>query len=550
MIGTTQGGIRGRCEQECGQQRSVVRRRTMYANSRVSASQGLLTLLFVLAAIGSAIAQGGTGPAGWTDQSYRAGAVTVRFNSSGGTKAWNTPDETYMEGSLTSQTGTATTIKTAGTYTLKFVWNGGSANAPAPTSVILHTTSHASWSGPAAITSGSCDDGLGDPTVSGSGTGSSSGEKWEVMDGSSGTVTKTVTISASVSATGTAATNGPLRLSKGVGGVVITPVLSLVGTTYANGRDNILIGKDCSATLTVSGLPTLQNFVWNVSGDTFKFYEAHGGSSGFARVTEMIPADWTQATPTWHWRSDNTENVWGQADVYVNGVSIGSIIATKPITVWCPYYACGYNIGGVYVWNSPVLGICVQAINVNPPAPPIKSGISWTGQAFPQDLFQLNGTGIWAFVQLIRPGRSYVSDIDGTHSNPNNGLLGLDTSYPYAPDGGVFAADNSNSGIADDNSIYSSGDSPGSGLNDHITSISINEGFKTYMVYRPDYLHGNQWVPLHRILWNWNSSATRPGNSWVIPNMTWYSVGSITVSEDQRCKTHPIWSRVLFATGF
>jgi hypothetical protein len=120
-------------------------------------------------------------------------------------------------------------------------------------------------------------------------------------------------------------------------------------------------------------------------------------------------------------------------------------------------------------------------------------------------------------------------------------LLGLDSSYPYAPDGGVLEADDSNLGWPDNDSDHVASDSPARELIASVSNMTINESFKTYMMYRPKAsVIGNQWVPLHRIAWSWNANVNRPVGGWVPATPS----GTITVAEDARCKTHPIWNRV------
>jgi hypothetical protein len=175
-------------------------------------------------------------------------------------------------------------------------------------------------------------------------------------------------------------------------------------------------------------------------------------------------------------------------------------------------------------------------------------GVSWTGRVQPPYIFGSGGTGKWAFIQIINPGRWYT-DGGGQHSWSINGLLGLDTSYPYPfwidfPGQQVVQLDDSTYGKPDDHNDYDSSDSPSGPVDNTMTNYIVNEQFWTYMVYWPqDIGNGHQWVPLHRIHWTWSASVNRVGNSWANNGLPFY-VGPVTVDEDARCKTHPIWNRV------
>jgi hypothetical protein len=249
----------------------------------------------------------------------------------------------------------------------------------------------------------------------------------------------------------------------------------------------------------------------------------------------------------WGNGDSSQEQVTCTADVYVGSLRIGSATATAPITVWCPYYACGYTTDGTVnlVANpGPIIMAGLPGI----------AGITWKAKCVPQDLFGTRGIGKWAFIQMELPGRSYTTTDAVTHVWSINGLLGLDTSYPYPfwedfPNQSVVSLDDSTYGKPDDDVQHKSSDSPDHGTDDTEAVVDINEQFWTYMVYFPPPNGvGTVWVPLHRIAWQWNTHAVKPNAGWMTappPSV----VGTLTVTEDQRCKTHPLWNRVLSASA-
>ncbi len=337
--------------------------------------------------------------------------------------------------------------------------------------------------------------------------------------------------------------------------LLTTPVeVHLKGVTLDNaGNQHILIGQGCTPELKMRmplGGIFFDNYAWTIGGDTFKSYVAHGPTTGsYAQVSFLTGVDLKLPAPYFFWRSEDggaPATVSATADAFVGNLRIGTVTGKATVTVWCPYYFCGYNADGVWLVQNAPGSYSLEAGNLIP-------GISWTGRCIPQDLFAgMAGAGLWAFIQIMHPGRWYTMDDGVRHSWYINGLLGLDTSYPYPfwedfPVQNVVTLDNSNYGKPDDDSSHASSDTPSKGMDDTMSNVTINEEFWTYMVYRPaDIGNGNQWVPLHRIHWSWAANVNRVGN-FRSNNGLPLEPGPVIVTEDARCKTHPIWNRVFDA---
>jgi len=445
--------------------------------------------------------------------------------------------------------GYGATAGASGLITTVFEWVPDYDGEPLPDNVIATEDCSASW----GVTSyngtatGSADNGVGSPYVrNADGLGGySSGVRYQVKAGAA-TITLTTTPVVSAYTPG-----GAIGVSVIYKAAVDPVVCGLQGTTVkADHTEHILIGQGCNASLT-AGPCTLQNYTWTIGGDTFKSYEAHGypegGNDGFARVTFLSGADLALPSPHWYWRSEGglgSQIVWvsGSADAYANGVNVGRVTGSRLLTVWAPDYFCGYNATNVTVDVDALTGnVFVGAGDWS------HNGIQWTGKAIPPSLFGTARGGIWSFVQTTIGHRSVVEN-SAQMCDSYNDLPGLDTSYPYDPDGGIQRCDDSNAGWPDDDSEHSSGDSPGyKNVPASVSNVNFSDQFWTYMMYRPrDKGYGNQWVPLHQIAWQWSVNVNQPVNGWALWPPPIPSVqGQVQVTVDSRWTVHPVWTRVI-----
>ena len=527
-------GMRGRDEQKSVQQRDIARRRTMYAGGRVHTLRWALFCAFVLMA---GVAHAGIYTVSYSGGTWTLDGVSSNYNGSGG--SWG------------GGGGAAHSASCQGAITATFTWQANDPSDVPPDVVIVEETATATatyfGAKPTGTGSAVADNGLGStPVVVNNPTPggldyeiTSMGTKYTIKNSPGATFTMTGSPTATSSVTLGSCTAG-------VSYSAIPHVVNLIvaGTTPSPGEKNILIGQGASAFLDCPGV-TFQNIAWSVTGDTFKLYEAHGLASGrYARVTEMTAADWSQPSPVWYWRSDSSSQVVARADAFVNGMSIGSIVASRTVVVWCPTYYCPATPGNVQVYAyTPSTRVLGAGKDVVPYAP----GIKWRGNVVPDNVFATDiGRGLWSFVQIVTSHRSY-KDSSGIHNLSINDQTGLDDSYPYAPDQNVKQQDDNNQGHKDNGTDFTADDTPYSNLTDSMLSYSANDNYKTYMMYRPAATTiGNQWVPIERISWNWQANITRPGNSWKNHALPWI-IGPVTVSENARCKTHPLWTLVIVA---
>lgn len=278
---------------------------------------------------------------------------------------------------------------------------------------------------------------------------------------------------------------------------------------------------------------------------------ASDGTNGRGVLTRQSAADWQIPSPIWYYSEDFASLVLVAADVYDNkNNKIGTVDANTPVVAWCPANDCKVASGAMYVYNTGA-SIMLQAITLPvDPKGQATNGITWSGQVQPQPLFHASGQGLWAFVQIVQPNISYVEDPGVTYNYSFNGKVGLDTCYPYAPL-------NDKRGWPDDLTIYPAHDSPNLSLGNSVSSASFNASFQTYMMYLPVATTvGNQWVPLRRVSWNCGASVKRPHDAsknppdaWIYAVLPW-KVGDVNVTENARCKEHPLWSLVIVGGTF
>lgn len=141
--------------------------------------------------------------------------------------------------------------------------------------------------------------------------------------------------------------------------------------------------------------------------------------------------------------------------------------------------------------------------------------------------------GSWLFVQLANIyEREYYRSTFVPLTNSSGGLA-LDNGWPYTPG---WPADN----LA--NSEYSTpqdtSDSPDLTLEDNVNQFIINDSFQMYMMYIPPG-NNSQYVPLHKLVWEWNTPGSLPYDDGPWPDGAY---GTVTVDSDARCTVHPSWT--------
>ncbi len=417
------------------------------------------------------------------------------------------------------------------------------------------------------------DNGYHDPetvTIDGSGnkTFTSSGSHASIIQTPGMTSTQQLTPTASISGTGGAGCSAQVSVKMQLFAVNVVPTNAVVDT---DGSQNILIGMGTAPFLQcgVAGSEpgecpslSLDHFDWSgISGSIFNKYDVHRDNAqvipypaGYFVKDAMPVEPW----PVVHWSeaengSSVSETITGTAQCKVFGQSIGTITGTTHIKVWCPYYGFAGKVGssisdGVQMyagglWMNPN----TFAISTNPfdGAEPADVGVIWKARVIPEDLFNVGliGSGFWQLAQTIAPN-IWKTQQDGIWHSVNNGQLGLDNAYPYAPYANIEEQDIPRLATWGDNdSPHVASDRPASPFA-NTTHKQVSHSFKTYTVYCPGTFDPNlqsEIVPLHKYEWAWWSDYSNNGNGW-------FGGGAVTSFDDLRFKTHPTWGQALFAT--
>ena len=326
--------------------------------------------------------------------------------------------------------------------------------------------------------------------------------------------------------------------------------LTLGGTTKdSSGKDNILVGQNCSPHLNILGLPSGVYVgwpTWSVSGGTYTSFDIGAGqntgsTTPFPDPIWNISVNPPPANPTFFWKDANIagtpETVQGSAVLYNTilgtlynpslppSAQIGTVTASKKVKVYRPdVYSTPQTVGPHGVLENsinPQLG--TVGINTgnhevasNDPSGNSSGYYLKIAVATPS-LFTQGQTvfGNWGWLQLCQ--LNVTQGGNGTQM----AVPKLDSSFPYNNTGGVA---NGVPGLTYDARLLSNGspaydafdDSPSEQYYDYFlrydTALSFDNNFHLYVIYGPpDAGNGVNYVPVNRYDWEFTASMTRSG---------------------------------------
>ncbi len=434
------------------------------------------------------------------------------------------------------------TLAATGKLTAKFTWHPAYPGEPAPASVIIYQDCRASLTNnryAPADTSCICTDGLGGSAPLPSDAGQTATESYNY---SAGTVASDGTVS--VSCTPSSVYN--IKCGPGVGyyaagaanaaykATAYPITISLTGPIPdSSGNQNILVGQGCTAS--VSGIPAdlLNNtahppvYNWSVSGNTFQSWSPTTPSNPNAtpptpanpNASSYVPGSGplTNATAHWYWNDPANKSETVKCTVTLTppagqGAAF-SVTVTKNVSVQVPAWTAS-EIGGYVQVNSHCPNYTGNAFYAGPTATERASGqvggMNWSANVMSSALF---ASGTLTLVQLVTPQLSYVTNtgvsVPGvTHNDPENGLYGLDTRYPYTWETqGSYQPPYTPV-------PYTTSDSPFIGTLNSITSTGMTHLFVDYLLFLPPG-SDSKLVPLATNSWSTNGNATIPStNNW------------------------------------
>ncbi len=534
---------------------------------------GLIFLLLLpLTACAQAPTGTQTGTYVWThtDSSGNVTARSPAFSGGQWFSSYYQPGTPHPYGSSGTGTGTGDSsmqVNSTGTVTAAFTWSdAGNPAAPAPPCVIKQT-GRAEWYGPFPFQpTASCSDGLGDPEVDTGGSqsfrGVSSGTRYSIVSPDASGVVRVSLVGAQAKIDPNSGGGGGYNYNYFVSDVswrvdAYPITINLTGTTPdSSGNLNILVGQGCGAS--ISGLPGGTGwgtpvYAWSVSGTAFQQWSPTTPAIGTAPANPNASyyvggyGPSTNPTAKWYWNDPNNASETVSCTVTLTPPAGQgnqfSVTATKTVAVQVPRWIGTETAGYMQVNTSAPNAQGGFRLYAGPPAGQAgqAGGINWTATTSSPLPFN---TGTLQLVQIITPYDGYnTSLVPGlTHSDPNNGLIGLDTQCPY---GWASLPTNFGGGPTP----YTSNDSPSLPLDNTRVSAVMQHTFTDFLMFVPP---GTdiQWVPLATSGWSTNGSATiPPSGNWADYVATYGSDSAGTVSTSNggtftAGNTFPTWTRI------
>jgi len=504
---------------------------------------GLGLALLVLLVLPSAQIKLGASQLNGLVGSYTSGGHLWQVSySSTGTTTWHTigPDGKALAGSRSwpatgssdgFQESTRLDGTTSGTVTAKLTWvpyTGQDNTTDPPSSTVIVTEGGNAQFGGGGVGTGNANDGWSDPVQ----YNASSGTHYEVKDGSSGSITITKTVSASTPPNTTPNAYGGFDRI----GAFVVASLSVSGDSVtinpgsavkdSNGTYNILVGQGCTASLNTPPFSVQQQsgWTWTVSGITFQDWQPTSPNNPDASYYVGGSGPLTNSTAHWFWNdpgpTPTNETVTCTATVTPPDGKTApfQVSVTQKVKVYVPSYNA-HGIGGYMQVNSSYPGASGPELWAGPTAAMTANnqpgGMYWEASVFtpPQPAF---GAGRLALVQIAKPNSSYrnLTPPVQNHPNPNNGMTGLDGTFPY---GDVVPEAQEPLKDDDNPDIHLVGLGPMGGV--VAGSATFSSSYTDYLMYRPPGSDDNtRWIALAQFSWNTNGNATIPDpnnpNSW------------------------------------
>jgi len=416
-------------------------------------------------------------------------------------------------------------ISCSGTITSRFTWVPDGAGDNPPDQVIIAETCTASFNASGTTPDGAADNDLGfDPvinTYSGSKTGTSSGTRYRIVSGAD---PLDITASPSSSAS---ATNGMLYATMSYISSASVPSVNLEGGIGDPWAKRFLIGQMCRATVTTILVPS--SYEWHVTGGApFSDY-VPGETSG---IYTPVGTE-TDSVLVFRFARQASATVACSLNLIVpaGAKPAGGLAITlfRPCVVDVPTYTYRKKTGVVEFVGTPPTKFRPYGAtdtSVDDPTDSGTAGSIWAAKVvYPAGYTNGPHELGWNYTQLITTFRSRVNN--GVVENVSmNGQTVLDTTFGYSDD---FPTGTEH--------VY--GDSPDEGLASVLSSVSVNDNFKTYIMFIP-LGTGSRYVPLQYWTWYWKAEARQDAGTG-----TWSFMAGSNVAgsaDGGSFPSHPVWT--------
>lgn len=265
----------------------------------------------------------------------------------------------------------------------------------------------------------------------------------------------------------------------GAGLTVVSVKIKQDGTDITGTTHNVIVGQKISLTAEIlpAGTSTTNN-QWTIPG---------------TRIANYVVQYTDQLSPT-------TATVTSLTNLTATSVDFYWVDGADGRTVTFSFKVSGksFNAGATFNVKRPTTQITstTGAVSINTAfgnlemsfGTPTARGIVFSGEvSIPQGF---SGDTQWVQVVTISKTRTLT---DGTVQTASGS--GLDTYYPYP----------------------GNDDSPGVDLTSSYTQRTVNDGYQTYLMFKPS-IANSIWVPLRVLSWSWSGTATLSGGTWNLSN--------------------------------
>ena len=323
----------------------------------------------------------------------------------------------------------------------------------------------------------------------------------------------------------------------------VSPVTVTVGGTTrdSNGVPSAQIGEAMSSSISTAPL-TPSTWSWTISGTTFQSWSTSQGPPMTGGPVVSGPGATNKSTAAWYWNDGGGVPSAMTTDTvsctvtgkFPDGTS-GTVSGSENVNVYVPAWTSS-NLGGTMHVdvNGPGMG-GGYALYAGPvPASGEIAGMAWTANTNPPIAAFAHGT--LEIVQLVTPGRAesisdILSGLTTNYVNSTNGIIGIDSGYPYANVSGDPISTNDNPGMG----LGGSGSTV-------VSSATMADQFIDYLMFEP--AGSGQYVPIGSFHWSTNGNAQIPSTfNWADYSGSPGTVNPSGPSTFTSDSTWPVWTQ-------